>query len=541
MSISLPQLDTLINSDEGEHLEFKEAKQNFHFETLVKYCAALANEGGGHMILGVTDKKPRRVVGSQAFSQLRRTKAGIIERLRLRVDVDEIAHPDGRVLVFSVPSRPLGVPVAYRGANWMRRDQDLVPMTNDMLQRIFDEASPDYSAEICEKATLAELDPAAIEDFRCRWIAKSGNQSLAGLSQEQLLRDAELIDNRGVTFAALILLGEHCALGRHLAQSEMVFEYRGTETAGPANQRDEFREGFFLFYDRLWETINLRNDLQHYQDGLFMLDVPTFSEGAMREAILNAVSHRDYRHPGSIFIRQFSQRIEIVSPGGFPPGITIDNILYRQNPRNRRIAETFGRCGLVERAGQGANRMFEETIRQGKRLPDFKHTDQHQVSLTFHGQIQAPEFLRFLKRVSPERDADFTTEDLVVLDLVHREQSIPEELRDHVRLLVDEGIVERIGRGRGVRYLISRKFYELRGETGEHTRKLGLDRDQNKTLLLNHIRRGSSHGTPLRELKQVLPNLSDDQIRHLLRELREAEIVRLQGKGPASRWFVCEE
>ena len=76
--------------------------------------------------------------------------------------------------------------------------------------------------------------------------------------------------------------------------------------------------------------------------------------------LLNAVSHRDYRHPGSVFVRQFPRHIEIVSPGGFPPGITPENILDHQFPRNRRIAETFARCGLVERSGQGADRIVEE-------------------------------------------------------------------------------------------------------------------------------------------------------------------------------------
>ena len=85
MMTSLDQLQTWMHAKEDEHLEFKEAKNNFHFETLVKYCVALANEGGGRMILGVTDKPPRRVVSSQAFHDLERTKAGLIERLRLRV------------------------------------------------------------------------------------------------------------------------------------------------------------------------------------------------------------------------------------------------------------------------------------------------------------------------------------------------------------------------------------------------------------------------------------------------------------------------
>ena len=111
MTVSKNILQTWMNAREDEHLEFKEAKKNFHFETLVKYCVALANEGGGRMILGVTDKLPRKVVGTRVFPNLEKTKAGLIERLRLRMDVEEIQHPDGRVLVFQVPSRSIGMPI----------------------------------------------------------------------------------------------------------------------------------------------------------------------------------------------------------------------------------------------------------------------------------------------------------------------------------------------------------------------------------------------------------------------------------------------
>src|SRR5699024_5181143 len=111
-----------------------------------------------------------------------------------------------------------------------------------------------------------------------------------------------------------------------------------------------FREGFFNFYDELWRQINLRNDNQDFQEGLFVTPIATFSERPVREAILNAVSHRDYQLGGSVFIRQYPRRLEIDSPGGFPLGINVDNIIDRQNPRNRRVAEIFGRCGLVERS-----------------------------------------------------------------------------------------------------------------------------------------------------------------------------------------------
>ena len=537
MSTLLEQFHDLLASKEDEHLEFKEAKGGFHFDKLVKYCAALANERGGKMILGVTDKRPRRVVGSEAFDQLERTKAGLIDRLRLRIDAEEIPHPDGRVVVFHVPSRPIGMPIQIDGAYWMRGGEDLVPMTPDMLQRIFAETGPDYSAEICPGATISDLETAAIEEFRRRWISQSKNETLAGLSAEQVLTDAELIDTRGVTYAALVLLGKRQALGRFLAQAEVIFEYRSSETAGPASQRLEFREGFLLYYDKLWETINLRNDVQHFQDGLFMKDIPTFSEGAVREAILNAVSHRDYRLNGSVFIRQYQRRVELISPGGFPAGITPQNIIHRQSPRNRRIAEAFEKCDLVERSGQGANRMFEESIRQSKPLPDFTGTDDFQVALALRGDVQDPQFLRFLEKVGQERLRTFRTEDLLVLDLVHRGRDVPDEFAAYRNGLVDQGLIETVGRGKQLRCMLSRQFYAFLGKPGVYTRKRGLDHDTNKALLVKHIKESDATGSRLSELMQVLPSLSRRQVQELVNELRADKIVHHVGKGTASRWY----
>jgi len=104
--------------------------------------------------------------------------------------------------------------------------------------------------------------------------------------------------------------------------------------------------------------VNLRNDRQHYQEGLFVFDIPTFNERVVREALLNAVSHRNYQMSGSVFVRQYKERLVIESPGGFPAGVTLENILDRQSPRNRRIAEILAKCGLVERSGQGMNLIY---------------------------------------------------------------------------------------------------------------------------------------------------------------------------------------
>lgn len=536
MNATLEQLDHWMTAKENERLEFKEAKHNFHFEKLVRYCAALANEGGGSIVLGVTDKFPRQVVGSTVFPDLERTKAGLVEKLRLRIDAVELSHPRGRVLVFTAPPHPIGIPIAVEGAYWMRAGEDLMPMTPDMLHRIFDETGPDYSAQICPQATLADLDPRAVETLRTLWYQRSGNQTLLTISAEQLLQDSELVSARGVTYAALALLGTRRALGQYLAQAEVIFEYRSSEASGPANQREDVREGFLLFFDRLWEWVNRRNDKQHYQDGLFMLDIPTFNEGAIREALLNAVAHRDYRLAGSVFVRQFPRRIEIVSPGGLPQGITLENILDRQLPRNRRIADTLARCGFVERAGQGANRIFEACILESKPLPDFTHTDDWQVSLTLHGQVQDPQFVKFLERIGRETGASFDTRDFLLFDLVHRKQPVAADLKPRLERLIELGCVERAGRGRGVSYLLSRRFHASIGKGGEYTRRKGLDRDTNKALLLKHIAE-NPQGVPLKELSQVLPAKSRSQIQVLLREMAKAGAVHVRGTTRAGRWF----
>ena len=539
MNASLERLKAWMDGNEDEHLEFKEAKNNFHFEKLVEYCAALANEGGGKMILGISDKKPRMVVGCNAFDQPARTVGGLVEKLRLKVEWEEIQRPEGRVLIFHVPSRPLGMPIEVGGTYWMRAGESLRPMTQDELKRIFLEAGPDYSAEICDGATLADIDIPAVERFRARWVQESGSAQLAQVPIAQLLEDAELLCNGRVTYAALALFGTHTSLGRYLPQAEVVFEYRSSDSSIPYQQRLEFRQGFFAALDELWNAINLRNEVQSYEDGLFVRQIAAFNERVVREAILNAVTHRDYRLAGSVFIRQFPRRLEIVSPGGLPAGITTSNMLNRQAPRNRRIAEACAKCGLVERSGQGIDYMFRSLIEEGKRQPDFAGTDDHQVSVTLHGEVQNPQFLRFLEKVGQEKQVSFGTADLIALDYLQRGLSLPEELRPLLQRLLDQGVIERIGRGRGVRYILSQRFYSFLGRRGRYTRVRGLDRDTQKELLLRHIRDSEPEGARLADLQEVLRELSRPQIQTLLRELREAGRADVTGMTRGGRWHLA--
>ncbi len=284
------QLEEWMQGKEGEHLEFKEWKTKDDFEQLCRYCCALANEGGGRFIMGVTDQRPRTVVGTFSFSQPERTRKGLCERIPLAIDFEEIQHPScspgSRVLVFTVPPRPVGIPIKHDGRYWMRKEDSLVEMSEERLRAVFAESGHDFSADDCAGLTLRHLDSAAIEDFRNRWIAKARKaedvtlaERLKSLSVEQLLTDAEVLIDGKLNYASLILFGTAQAVSRHLAQAEVIFEYRSSDASGAAQERKEYRQGFFSYYDDLWDRINKRNDKQEFQEACSSLRFPPSVNG----------------------------------------------------------------------------------------------------------------------------------------------------------------------------------------------------------------------------------------------------------------------
>ena len=368
-------------------------------------------------------------------------------------------------------------------------------------------------------------------------VEKSENQTLSTLTHSQLLVDAELIVENQLTHAAMILFGTRQALGRYMGQAEVVFEYRSNDVSGPAAQREEYRQGILLTLDSVWNIINLRNDRQPYQYRLAMLDVPTFNERACREVILNGVVHRDYRLQGSVFVRQYPRRLEVVSPGGFLPGISVENVLWSQSPRNRRLAEAISRCGLVERSGQGMNRIYEACIRESKPEPNFTHTDHSQVWVTLHGEIQDERFLQFLAAIGRERLERFATEEYLALDAAHRGGPMPTRASPYVSTLMTEGLLAETESGQ---YILSKLYTDLPGGSTFSQRNSSL-RLENKSLLLQHIRDHNDAGSKLEMLLQVLPELTRRQVQRLLDELRTEGNAHSEGRTSAARWYAGPE
>ncbi len=527
------KLSSLLKAPEGTNVEFKEAKRGFDRKELFQYCVALANEKGGSLVLGVGDAMPRQVVGTMALGDLDGVRNAIYQATRLNVGIEEDFSAGKRTLIFSIPSRPVGVVLEYEGRYLMRRGSSLVPMTIDRLQAILEETVPDYSSEICPGAAFSDLDPAAITIFRHLWARQSNRPHLLDLPAPQLLADAELLVDGAVTRAALILMGTSKSLGRYAADAEIIYEYRHAAGDIDPAVRETFREGLFLYIDRVWGLVRLRNEVYPYQTGLIRRDVPSFREEVIREALLNAVCHRDYRYRESIFVRQSPGLIEIESPGGLLPGVTIENMLFKRAWRNRRIAEALERADLIERSGQGVDRMWRLAILDGKMPPDYSLTDDHHVYVRLHGTIHDPTLLRFLEEVGEERYRTFSAMDFAVLHFVSQDKRIPKDFKERTKSLVEQGILERVGR----KLIFARRYYEMKGEAGVHTRKRGLGKETHLQFVLNHLRSCGAKGCVLSDLQPVLPHLAPRMISGYLEELKKRGQARLVGRTKGARWF----
>jgi ATP-dependent DNA helicase RecG len=527
------EITELLEAPEGEHYQFKEAKNRFDFSEALKICCALANCGGGKLVLGITDKRPRKVVGSEAFEQPERVREILASKLRVKVDFVIYKDKEKRVLVFDIASRPIGVPVQVDGIAWWYDNDSHVPIPPDVLREIYFEAEPDFSGDICAGATLNDFDDTAVDVFRNMWADDSGNSRIKNLSVVQLMTDCGVIINDNITDAALILFGNKTTKKKYLPQSEIIFEYRSSNAAGPAQQRDEFRVGFFAAYDKIWELIDLRNDLQHYQDGFQVLGVSTFNERITREALLNAASHRSYLLGGSIFVKQYKDRLVINSPGGFPSGINVDNILEMQSPRNHLIAGVFSLCGLVERAGQGMNLIYELCAKEAKPLPEFSGSDSFFINLTLNGIIRDEKLILLFKRIGTDVTDNFITEDYLIIYYLFFERRLSKNLRSRVKHLVEIGIVEHLGRGK---YVLSKSLYESAGDSLTHSNIVNQDRETNKKMLYIHIKTQNSTGTSLSELMLLLPTYTRSQIQKLVYELRDEGKICKVGKTHGARW-----
>ncbi|HNZ65424.1 MAG: putative DNA binding domain-containing protein [Prolixibacteraceae bacterium] len=490
-STSVEEFSKWLTQDEGENLEFKTATNQFSRDKdLPDYCAALANEGGGKLILGVNNE--RAVVGTKAFAgKHNRLSNELLNKLGIRVDVEELYHAQTRVLIFHIPSRPIGSLVKSSGKYKypMRAGESLVEMDLGTIKQVLNETQSDFTAEIVPGLTLDDLSIPAIEILNKKWAKEAQRTDYLSFDAEKTLRNLGLRTDTGITYTALLLVGKAEAIRKHLPDAEIIFEWRHDPKQTHYDFRKNWRAAFVEIDDDIWNTINARNIRIPFQEGFFQREVWGFDEKSIREAVHNAVMHRDYTCKNrSVFIKASPEEFNIESPGGFPPGITLENILYERVWRNRTLAEAFEKIGFAERSGQGLDDIFERAIKDGKGLPDLSKSTKDIVRLSIPAQVKDKDFILYLERIINERQILLSFEEIYELEKIREFQKIEKpEFKDK---FIKLGVIESIGKGRGTKYILSNRYYETIGQSGKHTRIKGLNRDQFKELILNHIREG---------------------------------------------------
>lgn len=388
--ITLDTLDCwLTSAPESEHLEFKEAKQQYDTTKLLRYCVALANEGGGHMVLGVTDKRPRQVVGTKAFVNLGDITSRILEVLRMRVDVQELQHSNGRVLVFTIPSRPAGMPLHYEGSYLMRVGEDLVPMSADQLKRILAEGGPDWFERPAREAAspddvVALLDTQSFFELMGLPYPTNRDGVLARLTQERLIEDKA--DGWCITNLAAVLLAKRLdAFSPELARkAPRVVIYEGVNKLTTREDKPGVR-GYAVGFESLIDFVHSSAPLNRFVEQVVREEVKMFPRQAIRELVANALVHQDFEATGqSVMVEMYADRLEVSNPG-LPP-IKVERFIDEFRSRNERLAELMRRMGLCEEKGSGIDKVVHMAEVYQLPAPDFRTSETRTTAIMFAHQ-----------------------------------------------------------------------------------------------------------------------------------------------------------
>lgn len=505
---------------------------------ILGYVTALCNEKGGSLVIGMEDKYPHKVVGTrQNENSTGELEANIYRDTGIRPKIYELyedeAEKKGRVLVIDVPSRPAGTVFKFEDVPLMRVGEELKPMSDEVYLSIIQENEPDFSQQICRDATLDELDPDALSVLKGKYARKQNNPIFLTLSNRQILSDLQLITDEGVTNAAVILLGKEDFIKRVYPQASVMLEYRHSKSQITFDNRISYSQPFFIMIDKLWHDIDLRNGKFQIKEGPYIFDVPYFNEEVIRESINNAITHRDYTRHSETVIKQYPQKLIVTNAGGFPHGVTIDNILtVPSTPRNRLLADVLSKTGIVERSGQGIDKIFYRTLSEGKEAPDYSGSDAFNVELILSAIIQDKAFALFIESVQQNlaEDNKLSVFEIVVLDKIRRNEKTTALDKAVIKQLMDRNLIEKRGKTNGIHYILCRSYYEFTGNTAEYSKKSDWNTSQVTSIIIPFLTKYNK--AKMGDFVKLLDgHLTRRQVRVYIQHMVDQNILTASGKG----------
>ncbi len=545
-------LQSLIVGGETLSVEFKGGERSpLNDRDLVEAVVCLANRTGTEpswLLIGVEDDG--RITGASprhaGATDPDKLAALIAGRTRPALSVHvEIVDLGGRaLLVIQVP--PQRQPVGTSDGVFLRRTiggdgrPACLPMDGYAMQSLqADRGLLDPSAQIVAAVRWEDLDPLEFERYRRSVRERRGrsDESLLDLPDLELAKALGVVEAngtvRGVRLAALLLFGKDDALRRFVPNHEAAFQLlRGLDV----EVNDFFLWPLLRIMEEIEARIRARNREQELMVGLLRVGVPDYSERALREALANALIHRDYQRLGAVHFQWHPDRIEISSPGGFPEGVRLDNLLVTApRPRNPLLADAFKRAGIVERTARGIDTIFYEQLRNGRPAPSYARSDSAVVVVAIPGGEANLDFVRLLV-TEAQGGLALGLDELLILNALWRERSLetsdaacltqkPEaETRATLHRLVEAGLVEERGQKKGRTWHLSAAAYRALGDKAAYVRQRGFEPLQQAQMVLQYVEK---HGRVTRREAAELCRLSPDQAYRLL--------TRLTGEGRLAR------
>jgi ATP-dependent DNA helicase RecG len=560
------RLGMLIGAGETLSVEFKgEERAPLSDRELIEAAVCLANRPGdepGFLIVGVEDDG--RVTGARPRHGSGRTdpdrlSALVAARTRpaLSVPVWSVPLQGVEILVLEVPAAR--TPVGTSEGKYLRRALGgdgrpaCVPMHfHEMQSHQADRGLLDYSALSSSGARWEDLDPIEFDRFRrsIRERRGRGDESLLDLSDLELAKALGAVEaNSGVhavRVLGLLLFGKEEALRRLLPTHEVAFQtLHGVDVA----INDFFRWPLLRVIEEIEGRIRALNREQEVMLGMLRVGVPDYSERALREALANALVHRDYTQLGAVHFQWFDDRIELSNPGGFPEGVRLDNLLVTQpRPRNPLLADAFKRAGLVERTARGIDTIFYEQLRNGRPVPSYARSDPSSVIVGIPGGQANLDFIRLVAEEG-QGGRVLTLDELLLLNSLLQERSLatqaaavliqkPEaEARAVLHRLVEAGLVEERGQKTGRTWHLSAAAYRRLGDKAAYVRQHGFEPLQQEQMVLQFAEK---HGRITRAEVAALCQISGPQASRLLSRLvAKGSLERLGERGRGVGYRKC--
>lgn len=514
----------------------------------VEELIAFANTKGGTVYFGVEDDGT--VTGCDKYD-CQKIMESIYDRTRpsLFTEIEVIKYNELEILAIKVNSD--GNTYATTDGKCLKRlGKNSKPYYPDEMSNKYSTIqNPDFSSQIIVESSLDDVNKLEVYSLKEKLRIRDPKSTLPDLEDVAFMRDLGLIKEDGdtykLTIAGLLFVGKETSIYQLLPQAEVIYLHYSADNLEEYDARLDMRQPIISIIDRLTEKIQNENKIVNVQVGLFRLELVDFSEKVFQEALLNALSHRDYQNLSAVYVKHYPDKIVIENPGGFLEGITTQNIITHPSvPRNKLIAETLQRLKYVQRTGQGVDIIFREMLSSGKPYPQYSVYNDA-VSLTIYSSIDDIDFVKFIAQEQNKKQRMTPLAELMVLryltdnkrinmsEVQTITQTTLDESRKTISNLLKDGLIELIGK----EYMLTAKVYEAIKSDVEYTKDKVIQFVKAKNRILDYLE--SEESITSEEIRELC-GYTKQQARYVTDKMRDEGVLQLVGKGPASKYVLTK-